>query len=157
MLPALNDISKNQANRTQDTLDACQRLLDYARTYPEVSVRYKASKMILNIETDAAYLVLPKAKSRLAGYFYLGHHRHAQARRSQSSLNAKPSIMWLHQQQNPNPKKHPGSRAANQQQPPHTHTNNHNNDASAHYICKKGWGLCKQFSRDLVFGHHRFI
>ena len=29
--------------------------------------------MVLNVETDAAYLVLPKSKSRLAGYFYMGH------------------------------------------------------------------------------------
>jgi len=31
--------------------------------------------MVLNIDTDAAYLVLPKAKRRLAGYFYMGHRR----------------------------------------------------------------------------------
>ena len=75
ILPALNDISKTQANPTQHTLDQCQRLLDYVNTYQQVSVRFYASDMILNIDTDAAYLVLPKARSRLAGYFYMGHHK----------------------------------------------------------------------------------
>ena len=75
ILPALNDISKNQANPTQHTLDQCQRVLDYVNTYQNVLVRFYASDMILNIETDAAYLVLPKARSRLAGYFYMGHHK----------------------------------------------------------------------------------
>ena len=79
LLPALNDISKNQANPTQSTLDKCQRVLDYVNTYQHVTVRYYASDMILNIDTDAAYLVLPKARSRLAGYFYMGHHKGKQS------------------------------------------------------------------------------
>ena len=81
MLPALNEISKSQANPTQATLDECQQLLDYANTYQNVSVRYRASAMILNVEKDAAYLVLPKAKSRLAGYYYMGYNRQAQTTR----------------------------------------------------------------------------
>ena len=32
--------------------------------------------MVLNVETDATYLVLPKARIRLAGYFYMGYKRH---------------------------------------------------------------------------------
>jgi len=82
MLPALNKISKSQANPTQVTLDEHKQLLDYANTYQNVSVRYRASAMIRNIETDAAYLVLPKAKRRLAGYYYMGHNRQAQATRA---------------------------------------------------------------------------
>ena len=30
--------------------------------------------MTLHIDSDAAYLVLPSAKSRIAGYFYLSNH-----------------------------------------------------------------------------------
>ena len=75
ILPALNDISKSQANPSEVTLQQCQRVLDYVNTYKKVRVRYYASDMILNVETDAAYLVLPKARSRLAGYFHMGYHR----------------------------------------------------------------------------------
>ena len=30
--------------------------------------------MIIHGDTDAAYLVLPKARSRIAGHFYLSNH-----------------------------------------------------------------------------------
>ena len=76
MLPALNDISREQSNPSTKTLDKCQQLLDYANTYKHVKVRFRASAMVLNVETDATYLVLPKARSRLAGYFYMGYNRH---------------------------------------------------------------------------------
>ena len=79
ILPALNDISRNQANPTQHTIDQCQRVLDYVNTYQNVQVRYYASDMILNIDTDAAYLVLPKARSRLAGYFSMGYNHGKQS------------------------------------------------------------------------------
>ena len=32
--------------------------------------------MVLRVDTDAAYLVMPKSRSRIAGYFYLGHLKH---------------------------------------------------------------------------------
>ena len=47
--------------------------MDYAANYLNVFVRFHASDMILYIDTDAAYLVLPKARSRLAGYFYISN------------------------------------------------------------------------------------
>ena len=37
----------------------------------KVTVRYYSSEMALNIDIDAAYLVFPNAKSRIAGCFYL--------------------------------------------------------------------------------------
>ncbi len=40
-------------------------------TYPESIIRFYASDMILSVDSDAAYLVLPKAKSRIAGFYYL--------------------------------------------------------------------------------------
>ena len=71
MLPTLNQIGAEQSRATKATQEKLSRLLDYAATYPEAVVRYHASDMILNIDSDAAYLVLPKARSRLAGYFCL--------------------------------------------------------------------------------------
>ena len=74
MLPALNEISSQQANPTELTKQKCQRLMDYAATYPDIFIRYHASDMVLHVDSDAAYLVAPKARSRIAGYYYLSHH-----------------------------------------------------------------------------------
>ena len=74
ILPALNEISHRQASPTANTLNKCKMLLDYCASHPNGKVRYKASQMILNVDTDAAYLVLPGAKSRIAGYYYMAEH-----------------------------------------------------------------------------------
>ena len=71
MLPALNNIGSQQAHPTVKVKEKIQQLMDYANTYPNVFLRYYASDMQLHIDTDAAYLVLPKAKSRIAGYYCL--------------------------------------------------------------------------------------
>lgn len=71
LLPALNEIAMQQSAPTQNTMNKCNQLLDYVATYPNATIRYKASKMILQVDTDAAYLVLPKARSRCAGHYYL--------------------------------------------------------------------------------------
>ena len=71
ILPALQEIASEQAHPTERTLQKCRRLLDYVATYPLGILRFHASDMILHVDPDAAYLVLPKARSRYAGYFYL--------------------------------------------------------------------------------------
>ena len=71
MLPALSQIAHQQQNPTQQTLKKCQQLMDYANTYSNTKVRFWASDMVLEVDTDAAYLVMPKARSRYAGYFRL--------------------------------------------------------------------------------------
>ena len=60
-----------QALPTVNTQRGVRRLLDYVATYPHAQLRFYSSDMILNIDSDAAYLVLPKARSRVAGYFRL--------------------------------------------------------------------------------------
>ena len=71
ILPALNSISSQQNSPTEKVKEKCLRLLDYIATYPNPILRFYASDMILTAESDAAYLVLPKARSRAAGIFYL--------------------------------------------------------------------------------------
>ena len=71
MYPALNEVSLRQATPTKYTLQQCTQLLDYVATHPNATIRYHASDMILNVDSDAAYLVLPRARSRLAGHFFL--------------------------------------------------------------------------------------
>ena len=71
MLPTLNQIGSEQARPTQDTKAKLSRLLDYAATYPEAVVRFYASDMLLNLDSDSAYLVLTKAICWLADNFRL--------------------------------------------------------------------------------------
>ena len=47
--------------------------MDYLHTHPDAVVRFHASNMILYIESDASYLVLPQARSRVASIFYLSN------------------------------------------------------------------------------------
>ena len=72
MPPALNDIGSKQASATTGTNKQCKMLLDYAATYPNAKIQFYASDMHLQADSDTAYLVLPLARSRYAGYFYLG-------------------------------------------------------------------------------------
>jgi hypothetical protein len=46
--------------------------MDYLATLPDSKIRFHASDMILHIHSDAHYLYLSKARSRLGGLFYLG-------------------------------------------------------------------------------------
>ena len=46
-------------------------LIDYLATYPYAKLRYYEGGMKLNVESNAAYLVLPNAKSHVARHFYL--------------------------------------------------------------------------------------
>jgi hypothetical protein len=71
MLRALNVIFSRQATPTQQMVNKCLHLLDYTATYPNADLRYHASGMVLHVDTDAAYLVLPKARSVIAGHYFL--------------------------------------------------------------------------------------
>ena len=71
MLPGLNDIGTTQAKQTTKTKSECQQIMDYTAKYPDIFIRYCAIDMILHVDIDAAYLVAPKAKSCISGYFYL--------------------------------------------------------------------------------------
>ena len=72
ILPALTDIVSAQSNPTETTAKACRMLMDYLWTFPNAKIRYTKSDMILHVDLDAAYLVMPKARSRIAGHFFLG-------------------------------------------------------------------------------------
>ena len=56
ILPALTDIASAQSNPTTHTMDACHMLMDYLYTYPNATIRFYKSDMILYIDYDAAYL-----------------------------------------------------------------------------------------------------
>jgi len=46
--------------------------MDYMWTHPDAKIRYYASDMVLNVHSDASYLSAADAKSRAAGFFFLG-------------------------------------------------------------------------------------
>ena len=71
MMVALNEIASVQADPTKHTIKKCSPLMDYAATYPSAKLRFFASDMILYVDSDAAYLVQPNARSRIAGYYIL--------------------------------------------------------------------------------------
>eukprot|EP00804_Cyclotella_cryptica_P015310 CCRYP_005417-RA/>CCRYP_005417-RA protein AED:0.07 eAED:0.07 QI:0/-1/0/1/-1/1/1/0/1190 len=72
ILLSLSAIASEQAHPTQLTHRRCKQLLDYCASHPDAIVRFKASDMILNIHSDASYLSETKARSRIAGHFFLG-------------------------------------------------------------------------------------
>ena len=74
ILVALNEISTKQASPTTATDKKAAMLMDYVCTFPNATLWFYARDMQLCVESNAAYLVLPKARSRLAGHFYLNTH-----------------------------------------------------------------------------------
>eukprot|EP00957_Ditylum_brightwellii_P211491 15366227-Ditylum_brightwellii.AAC.1 len=71
LLSALNDILAQQAAPTEQIVKELDHFLNYMWAYPNATVRFHASDVILHIHSNAAYMVLPEARSRAGGYFYL--------------------------------------------------------------------------------------
>ena len=72
VLAGLSSIGSDQAKATELTKERAEHLLDYLATHPDSEVKFYASEMILNIHSDASYLSESRARSRTAGYFFLG-------------------------------------------------------------------------------------
>ena len=71
MLVAISTLASVQAKGTQATMNAAIHLLNYCATHPNATIRYKASDMILHVHSDASYLSVHGARSRVGGYFFL--------------------------------------------------------------------------------------
>jgi len=71
MLVALSAIASRQGNPTQDTMERTLQFLDYVATHPDAILTFHASNMILNVHSDASYLIEPKARSRAGGHFFM--------------------------------------------------------------------------------------
>jgi hypothetical protein len=48
--------------------------LNYCATHPDAVLRYTASDMVLQVHSDAAYLVDTEARSQASGHHFLGNH-----------------------------------------------------------------------------------
>jgi hypothetical protein len=73
VLMPLNEISTEQTKATEKNQDATNQLLDHLATHPDATIRYHTSDMILHINSDASYLSVSNAHSRLGGLFFCGY------------------------------------------------------------------------------------
>jgi hypothetical protein len=67
-----NDIATEQTKATEKTQSAADQLSDYLATHPDATIRYHASDMILHIHSNASYVSVSHARSRLGGLVYCG-------------------------------------------------------------------------------------
>ena len=74
MILAFSEISCVQSKHAQHTKQECQKLMNHAATHPNVIVRCCASDMVLHVDSDAACLVLPKARITMSGCFQLSNY-----------------------------------------------------------------------------------
>jgi uncharacterized coiled-coil protein SlyX len=87
VLMPLNDIVTEQTKATEKTQATMNKMLDYLATHPDATIRYHAPDMILNIHSDASYLSVSSARSRLRGLFFLGNKSPEQETLNGSILN----------------------------------------------------------------------
>jgi hypothetical protein len=83
----LNDIATEQTKATEKAQEATNQKLDYMAAHPKATIRYHASNVILHIHSDASYLSVSNARSRLGGLFFLGNKPPKQDKLNGSILN----------------------------------------------------------------------
>ena len=69
----LNDLAIAATKGTKQTMEELIHFLNYCATNPDASIIFCRRDMILTLDSDAAYLNAPKARSRAGGYQYLGN------------------------------------------------------------------------------------
>jgi hypothetical protein len=87
VLMPLNDIVTEQTKAMEKRQSATNQMLEYLATHPDATIRYHASHMILHIQSDASYLSVSSARSRLGGLFFLGNKSLEQETLNGSILN----------------------------------------------------------------------
>jgi hypothetical protein len=71
VLMALSTTSK-QTEGNEQTMEEELQVLDYLATHPDATIRFCATGMVMNIHSDASYLLAPNSRSRACGHFFLG-------------------------------------------------------------------------------------
>ena len=72
VLMALSSIASKQTRGTMNTMAKAKQLLNYFATHPDATIQFRASDMILNVQSDASYLSETKAHSRACSHFFMG-------------------------------------------------------------------------------------
>jgi hypothetical protein len=137
VLMPLNDIATEQTKAMKKMQAATNQLLDYLATHPDATIRYHASDMILHIHSDASYLSVSNARSRLGGLLLLGNKPPEQDTLNGSILNVASVIKnvvasaaesevgaCFHNAQSGNPLRITLTELGHTQPPTPLHTNN---------------------------------
>ena len=90
---AINAISAAHAKGTITAASALAWLLDYAATYPDDTVRYEASQMILRIHSDAYYQSETESCSRAGGNLFLGSPNYKDTKENNSTIHTTCEII----------------------------------------------------------------
>ena len=72
MLTAINKIASRQSKPTSLIKQEVERFFQYANTYPDATMRIRASNMKLVCHSDGSYLSESDARSRAGGMLFLG-------------------------------------------------------------------------------------
>jgi hypothetical protein len=71
-LMALSSITIKQSKGTTNTMAKAKQHLDYLATYPDATIHFHVSDMIMNVLSNASYLSKANARSRACGHFFMG-------------------------------------------------------------------------------------
>ena len=74
ILHALSAIASEQTKPPKRTVERVHQLLDYMATNPNAIVRFYASEMILNMNSDTSYLPAGQGRSRAGGCLFPREH-----------------------------------------------------------------------------------
>jgi hypothetical protein len=72
VLMALSSIAIKKLKETTSTMAKEKQLLDYLVTYPDATICFRASDMIMKVHSDASYLSEADARSRACSHFLMG-------------------------------------------------------------------------------------
>jgi hypothetical protein len=72
VLMALSSIESKQTRGMTNMMAKAKQLLDYLATNPDATIRFTASDMVLNVHSDASYLLEKNAHSHACGHFFMG-------------------------------------------------------------------------------------
>ncbi len=72
VLMALSSIAIEQSKGTTNTMEKAKQLLDYLATYPDATIQFRASDMIMNVHSNASYSSESDAHSRACSHFFMG-------------------------------------------------------------------------------------
>ena len=73
MLVALGELATKQiiGVATKKVAEDITHFFNYCATHPNAQIKYHASEMVLHVDSDASYLSVSKARSRVGGHHYL--------------------------------------------------------------------------------------
>ncbi len=72
VLMVSSSIASEQTKSPDRTLEKAYQVLDCLALHPDAVVRFRASDMVLNIDSDASYLSKPKVCSRACDHVFMG-------------------------------------------------------------------------------------